>query len=87
MRLLGAIGALQDQTGLRHHDTNDADRISRLRSAAAAALGAATAAAAWAEGSRLTPDQALQEVLTTQLPPIQPPAAMPPAAAEQATPG
>jgi predicted ATPase len=69
MRLLGAIGALRDETGLRHDDVTDTDRINRLRSAATAVLGPATAAAAWAEGHRLTPDGALQEVLTTRLPP------------------
>ncbi len=87
MRLLGAIGALQDQTGLRHLDIDDPDRINRLRSAATAALGPATAAAAWAEGFCLTPEGALQEVSTTQLPPGEQPAATSLAATEQTTPG
>jgi predicted ATPase/DNA-binding SARP family transcriptional activator len=67
MRLVGAIDALRDQTGLRHHDTSDSDRINRLRSTATAALGPTTAAAAWAEGLRLTSEGALREVLANQL--------------------
>jgi tetratricopeptide (TPR) repeat protein len=85
MRLLGAIGALEDQTGLRSHAADDPDRINQLRSSATAALGPATAAAAWAEGFCLTPGGAVQEVLATQLPPTGEPAAMP-LAAEQTAP-
>jgi len=66
MRLLGAISALREQTGLRHHDPTNTDQVDRLRSAATAALGPTAAAAAWAEGLRLTTDSAVQEVVTTQ---------------------
>ena len=66
MRLLGPISALREQTGLRHHDPTNTDQMERLRSAATAALGPTAAAAAWAEGLRLTTDSAVQEVVTTQ---------------------
>jgi predicted ATPase/DNA-binding SARP family transcriptional activator len=58
-RLLGAAAALRDTTGPPVPPIDQAERVSALR----AALGVPAFAAAWAEGRRLTPEQAVHVAL------------------------
>jgi hypothetical protein len=61
-RLLGAAAALRDTTGPPVPPIDQAEREQHV-SALRAALGEPAFAAAWAEGRRLTPEQAIHVAL------------------------
>jgi len=63
LRLLGAVCAIQEATGLRRPDLEE-ESVGPIRAAASAAMGTASAAAAWAEGLTIGVDRAVQEALS-----------------------